>query len=345
MEEKIKDITYSELDKRLVKELDKYNKLITNIKNEINDKKSKQITVRDNVYQSNQITQSHLPFTKLEADIFTLILATLQTDKSKYIYNIKDLMNHLKIEAKNYKSFVGAVNGLYEKSIIIKHGDGSTEKIRLLSRIKYQDPKHISINDDVELSISEDIKPHLFDLKKHYTIYETNSFLQLDSINSKKLYTLFAQFKSTGKIRMSKQQIQEILNTKYADFSVLMAKVIKPSINEVMAKTNVKNINVEAIKRGRVIDGYFFNFNYKFIQYELPLLPRETTPQQLDIYDQLINKFRLTKAQATTIIEHVQPSEINKTFYDLNIQLSNHKVDNIGGYTLTIFKNKFKLQF
>ena len=330
----INNITDKELEDKLSK-----------AQKQIDARKEKGLSVRDNVYQSNQITQSHLPFTKLEADIFTLVLATLQLDKSRYTYNIKDLMNHLKIESKNYKSFVGAINGLYEKSIIIKHVDGATEKIRLLSRIKYQDPKHISINDNVELSISEDIKPHLFDLKKHYTIYETNSFLQLDSINSKKLYTLFAQFKSTGKIRMSKNQIQDILNTNYADFSVLMAKVIKPCVEEIQTKTNVKNINIEPIKRGRVIDGYFFNFNYKVIQYQLELLPKETTPQQLDIYDQLTTKFRLTKAQATTIIEHVPPQEINKTFYDLNIQLSNHKVENIGGYTLTIFKNKFKLTF
>jgi plasmid replication initiation protein len=341
-----------DLDKDLTAELERvqseYAKIIAKAQKQIDlakGKKDKDLTVRDNVYQSNQITQSHLPFTKLEADIFTLTLATLKAEKSKYVYNIKDIMLHLKLEAKHYKNFVGALNGLYEKSIIIKHENGATEKIRLLSQIKYQDPKNISINDDVEITITESIKPHLFDLKKHYTIYETNSFLQLDSINSKKLYTIFAQFKSTGKIRMSKQQIQDVLNVNYHDFSVLMAKVIKPSIKEIMNKTNVKNIDIQPIKRGRIIDGYYFNFEYKVYQLELPLLPKETTPKQLEIYDQLINKFRLTKSQATTILENVAPQEINKTFYDLNIQLNNHKVENIGGYTLTIFKNKFNLKF
>ncbi len=303
------------------------------------------ISVRDNVYQSNHITQSHLPFTKVEADIFTIILATLQADKTDYKYNIKELLNYLKIEAKHYKNFVAGLNGLYEKSIIIKHSDGNIEKIRLLSRIKYKDPKNISINDDVEINISSEIKPHLFDLKKHYTIYETNSFLQLESINSKKLYTLFAQFKNTGKIRMSKNQIQEILHTNYADFSVLMAKVIKPCVAEIQNKTNVKNITIQPIKRGRLIDGYFFNFNYKVVQLELPLLPRDTNVNTLNQFGDLTTKYKLTHHQATTIIENVAYKEINKIFHEISIQISNNKVDNIGAYTLAIFRNKFNLVF
>lgn len=305
----------------------------------------KNISVRDNVYQSNHITQSHLPFTKVEADIFTIILSTLQADKTEYKYNIKQLLHYLKIEAKHYKNFVAGLNGLYEKSIIIKHSDGNIEKIRLLSRIKYKDPKNISINDDVEINISSEIKPHLFDLKKHYTIYETNSFLQLESINSKKLYTLFAQFKNTGKIRMSKNQIQEILHTNYADFSVLMAKVIKPCVAEIQSKTNVKNINIEPIKRGRLIDGYFFNFNYKVVQLELPLLPRDTNINTLNQFSELTTKYKLTHHQATTIIENIAYKEINKIFHEISLQISNNKVDNIGAYTLAIFRNKFNIVF
>ena len=303
------------------------------------------ISVRDNVYQSNHITQSHLPFTKVEADIFTIILSTLQADRTDYKYNIKQLLHYLKIEAKHYKNFVAGLNGLFEKSIIIKHSDGSIEKIRLLSRIKYKDPKNISINDDVEINISSEIKPHLFDLKKHYTIYETNSFLQLESINSKKLYTLFAQFKNTGKIRMSKNQIQEILHTNYADFSVLMAKVIKPCVAEIQSKTNVKNITIEPIKRGRIIDGYFFNFNYKVIQLELPLLPRDTNINTLNQFSELTTKYKLTHHQATTIIENISYREINIVFHEVSLQMSNNKVANIGAYTLAIFRNKFNLVF
>lgn len=305
----------------------------------------KKLTVRDTVYQSNHITQSHLPFTKVEADIFTIILATLQVDRTVYKFNIKELLKILQIESKHYKSFVNGLNGLYEKSIVIRHTNGKIEKIRLLSRVSYQDPNQISINDDIEINITTEIKSHLFDLKKHYTIYETNSFLQLDSINSKKLYTLFAQFKNTGRIKMSKEQIQYVLDKNYHDFSVLMAKVIKPCIKEIQNKTNVRNIKILPIKRGRSIVGYIFDFNYKIIQLELPLLPRETNINTLNQYDELITKYKLTPHQATTIIEHIPYKEINKTFHEITLQIINNKVNNIGAYTLSIFKNKFNLSF
>jgi plasmid replication initiation protein len=309
------------------------------------EEQQNKLTVRDNVFQSNEITQSHLPFSKLEADIFTVILASLKTDKSVYKYNLKDLLNYLKVEPKHYKNFVESLNNLYEKSIIIKHNK-STEKIRLLSRIKYlNDTNNISVNDDIEINISQEIKPYLFNLKSHFTVYETNSFLQLNSINSKKLYTLFAQFKATEKIRMSKQQIQSILNTNYKDFSVLFAKVIKPAVKEIETKTNVKNITITPIKRGRIIDGYSFNFNYKIVQLKMDLLPPTLDVEALTVFDQLIKEYRLTRAQATIIVEHIPPQEIKKTFHDITLQKVNNKIDNIGGYTLAIFRNKFKLNF
>ncbi len=33
------------------------------------------------------------------------------------------------------------------------------------------------VNDDIEINISQEIKPYLFNLKSHFTVYETNSFL------------------------------------------------------------------------------------------------------------------------------------------------------------------------
>lgn len=312
---------------------------------ELENNYNNNLMVRDNVYQSNHITQSHLPFTKIEADIFTVILATLQVDKNEYVFNIKELLNYLKIEHKHYKHFVNGLNGLFEKSIIIKHNNGEIEKIRLLSRIKYKDPKQISINDNVTINISSEIKPHLFNLKQYYTVYETNSFLQLESINSKKLYTLFAQFKNTGTIKMSKTQIQEILHTNYGDFSVLMAKVIKPCVKEIESKTNVKNINIVPLKRGRVIEGYIFNFRYKVVQLELPLLSASTNINTLDQYEQLTTKYKLTHHQANTIIQHIPYREINKIFHEISVQMSNNKVSNVGAYTLSIFKNKFNISF
>jgi plasmid replication initiation protein len=312
---------------------------------------TKEIKPRDNVFQSNHITQSHLPFTKLESDIFTIILASLNPETTEYSFNIKELMDYLNIKTENYKTLINSINNLYEKSIIIKHKQHEnlgnyTEKIRLLSRIKYLNgDEKVNINDTITLNISTEIQPHLFNLKEFFTSYETQSFLRLSSITSKKLYTIFSQYKNTGKILLSKSQIQEVLGTNYKEFSVLMTKHIKPAIKEIERETNVSQIKIKPIKKGTKIVSYYFLFDYHLHQLEIPLLSNQTTLENLKQIERLQEEFNLTLNQSKIIIENISVKDINKTLYQIKLLDTDKKVNNIGGYTLTVFKNKYKLKF
>lgn len=310
---------------------------------------------RDSVFQSNYITQSYLPFTKLESDIFTIILGSLKPETNEYTFNIKSLLDYLNIDHKNYKTLIEGLNNLYEKSIIIKHrknvskGENPrvyTEKVRLLSRIKYLNPsEQIHINDDITLNISTEIQPHLFNLKSFFTSYETKSFISLSSIYSKRLYTQFSMWKSTGKILLSKDQIQELLGTNYKDFSVLNSKIIKPSIKEIEEKTNVSKIKIKPLKKGKKIVSYYFLFDYHLQQLEIPLLSNQTTTENLNQLDRLQNQFGLSLNQSRVIIENVPVKDINKILYQIKTQDLDNKIKNIGGYTISIFKNKYNLTF
>lgn len=316
---------------------------------------AKELKPRDNVFQSNHITQSHLPFTKLESDIFTIILASLKPETTEYNFNIKELLDFLNIKTENYRNLLNGINSLYEKSIIIKHKRPTgksdniksyTEKIRLLSRIEYLNGEEkVYINDTITLNISTEIQPHLFNLKSFFTSYETHSFLQLSSITSKKLYTIFSQYKNTGKILLSKDQIQETLGTNYKDFSVLMAKHIKPAIKEIENKTNVSQIKIKPVKKGTRIISYYFLFDYHLQQLEIPLLSNQTTIENLKQLDRLQEQFSLSLHQSKIIIENVPVKDINRILYQIKTQDLDNKINNLGGYTLSIFKNKYNLNF
>jgi hypothetical protein len=318
--------------------IDDYNKLINGVVSKVK--------FNNEVYHSNHITQSHLPFTRMEADIFTLILAMLKPDKMTYNFTLKELMYYIKLEPKNYKQFIQSLENLYEKSIIIKHKNEDVEKVRLLGRIKYPNSKNKSINDVVEIDINSSIKHHLFNLKNNFTIYETHSFLRLNSINSKKFYTLFSRFKESETLIISKEQIQEVLDVKYSDFSVLMSRVIKPCLEEIQDKTNIKNITITPIKQGRQIVSYRFKFKNKIVQKEMVLLPPTITPKQLNIFENLITNFNLSERQASIIIEHLPTDNITKELHLINIAKINNKINtSVSGYTITIFKNKYGLTF
>ena len=79
------------------------------------------------------------------------------------------------------------------------------------------------------------------------------------------------------------------------------------------------------------------------MQLELPLLPTATNNYDLKIYDTLVSKNRLTKYQAQFVLEHVSPIEISRTLHDIQLQVINGKINNVGAYTVSVFRQRFNL--
>ena len=299
--------------------------------------------VRNTIFQSNYLTNTYLPFSKTESNIMAIILATLKKETRVYNWRVRDLLKYLKISDRNYTFLTNALDGLYEKSIVIKH-QTETEKIRLLSRIIYVDSVSVlKMDDTVSLTISEEIVPHLFNLKTYFTSYETKSYLRLQSLMAKKLYTLFAQYKNTGAVLKTKEELQTVLGTNYKDFSVLMAKNIKPAIKEIEEVTNVNDISIHPIKSGRVITCYKFIFGWQTPQLELTLLPPSMNSKQLSLYEKLLQIYHLTNHQASTILGHVSEKEIHKNLH--LIQQNKKDIKNLSAYTVALFKDRNGVNF
>jgi hypothetical protein len=194
---------------------------------------------------------------------------------------------------------------------------------------------------DYEVQLQSDAKS-LFNLKQNFTSYQISSFLVLRTTYSKKLYTLFSQYKHTGKLIKTKDEIQYLLGVNYSDFSVLMSKEIKPSIKEIIDKTNIDNIKITPIKKGKSVSGYIFHFDWSSPQLEIPILPPSMNSQEINVYDSLITNYQLTNFQSKKILDNVPYLDITKTLYQIN--LSKSKITtSIGSYTCGVFKKKFGL--
>lgn len=331
---------YKELIREIKIDQHKNNFFVKNELKEIEKTTIKQI--RPNIYQSNFITQSYLPFTKTESNLMAIILATLKENTYQYVWNIKELLQVLKIEGNNYMQLVNSINGLFDKTIVVKH-ERETEKIRLLSRIKYVDDDKIMWNDDITLTISQEIAPHLYNLKKLFTVYETASYLRLGSLIGKKMYTILAQYKTIGCITISTDEIQRLLGTNFKRFAALMSNEIKPAISEIERLTNVNNIMIKPLKIGRKITHYKFEFDWHTKQLEIPLLNPTTNKNKLRAYERLITDYWLSNNQAEKIVESLPIDEINRTLHQIMLQTS--EIKNIGAYTINIFKKKYAINF
>ena len=299
---------------------------------------------RKTAFQSNFLTETYLPFTKIESDLFSIILSLLKKDTYEYKLNIKDLLRVLNMTENNYQSIINSLEGLSKKQIKFRYNAELNTRQRIVNVIDYIDfpIDKIGINDTLTISLSKGIIPHLFNLKQNFTSYQISSFLVLRTTYSKKLYTLFSQFKHTGKLIKTKEEIQYLLGVNYSDFSVLMSKEIKPSIKEITDKTNINNIKISPIKKGKSVSGYIFHFDWTSPQLEIPILPPSMNKDEVNVYDNLITNFHLTNFQSQKILDAVPFRDITKTLYQ--ITLSKDKIrTSIGSYTCAIFNKKFNL--
>jgi len=303
-----------------------------------------EIKMRKTGFQSNFLTETYLPFTKIESDIFSIILSILKRDTYEYKLNIKDLLRVLNMTENNYQSIIFSIEGLSKKQIKFRYDTELNTRQRIVNVIEYIDfpLDRPGINDTLTITLSRGIIPHLFNLKQNFTSYQISSFLVLRTTYSKKLYTLFSQYKHTGKLIKTKDEIQYLLGVNYSDFSVLMSKEIKPSIKEIIDKTNIDNIKITPIKKGKSVSGYIFHFDWSSPQLEIPILPPSMNSQEINVYDNLITNYQLTNFQSKKILDNVPYLDITKTLYQIN--LSKSKITtSIGSYTCGVFKKKFGL--
>lgn len=306
---------------------------------------------KSSVRQHNALTNSFLPFTRNESRLLVGILTSLKKDKYKYTYNITDALNFLGLQPKHYKELIEAVNGLYNKSIPIKSDNpNDDEEMIILSQRKFPKIPGQKLNGKIEITISNPIKPYLFDLVKEFTSYEVESFLQLQSIHSQKLYTLLAQFKHTGLLIKKGDELQEIMGTNYKRLSQFTHEVINKSLEEIIKTTNISKVKLEPLKEGRKIIGYKFYFKWTeqlrmFSSNTIQIDSAKLSTDALEVLRRLETEFRLTRYQAQVVLDHLPLKEIRKSFREIQISKeSNHIKSNIGAYSVGYFKRKYKLE-
>jgi plasmid replication initiation protein len=296
---------------------------------------------RDNVLQSNVITQSFLPFTKLESNLFVILLSTLKVDTLTYSLSVKQIMEILNIKDSHYKTIIDGLEGLYDKSIMISDGS-KVKKIRLLSMIEYD--KVLSDGGFLNVEICMSIVPHLFNLKNNFTIFQLNSYLQLKHTNSKKLYTLLSQWKSVGRMTMSIYDLQQTLGVNYKDTPKFLYSVINPSIKEILKTTNIENIKIHKIKQSRSITHLTFEFDWVERQLQLQYPPTlKTDITHLELYQRLIEKYRQTPKNTIKILENIPHKDIRIGLREIQMGVSDGRIKNVGSYTYQFFKNNYDL--
>lgn len=114
--------------------------------------------------------------------------------------------------------------------------------------------------EQIELILSEALRPYLLELRKNFTSYQLINVLCLKSKYSIRLYEIFKSYLWIGKWDVQIDEFREMiyLNDKYKLFKELKRNVIEPSIAEINKYTDL-TIEYETVKIGRNIERLVFN--------------------------------------------------------------------------------------
>ena len=284
------------------------------------------------VVQDNAITTARYSMTALEKNIMYMVMAQLdKNDPPTKYYRIsgKELMERTRKKIK-YDELKEATNRLLDRELFIIRENGNYLQIRPISSAEYDS------NGMIEIGLDAKIRPYLFELKNNFTTYELNIVLSLDSKFSKRLYEMLAQFRSTGILRLSVQELKERLKLydaktgeeQYEKWSAFEKYVLKVAQKEIGELTDLA-FEYKLKKTGKKITDIEFLFNRP----NVVNAPKDENAVRLS--ERLTTDFRLRQDQADKIITQFSTKDINRTLYD--ISLKKKEITNIGAYTAKTF--------
>ena len=189
-----------------------------------------------------------------------------------------------------YTALELASERLFTRFFGYTNAEGDRVKMRWLNKVVYkagQGGSELYFTDEVLLLLRE------FDALNPYTKYKKEVVLRLKKDYSLDFYHLAKKHQTMGGFQISLDELFQQLGLpeSYQDLSNLKKRVIKPSLDEITANTDI-DLSYENVKRGRSVVGF------KFTVKEKPK-PKLTTPERdpktVDMFcnmsDAQINKY------------------------------------------------------
>jgi plasmid replication initiation protein len=297
--------------------------------------------------QDNALTAARYEMTALEKNIMYAVMAQIEDDDAPtkyYKISTSDIANQTDRRLKNGE-FEKAITRLLTRDFVIKASDGLLQST-FISSAKY-------FNDgNVEIEISTRLRPYLFALKKNFTIFGLEVAMSLNSKYAKRLYEMLCQFKSTGLLRLSVEELKErfqLISTEgveqYARWSSFEKNVLQAAQNEINEKADFK-FDYHLKKQSRKITAVEFVFRkpkpaptvIQAVATPVSVARPKSSPTDPK-HVRMLERFRgygLLEEQTNKVLAKHSVEAINKVLYDLDC--NKESVKNTAAYLLKVFE-------
>lgn len=188
----------------------------------------------------------------------TPLARTTQTSSNDPIFiSSSDFSNECSIDLSTaYTALELASERLFTRFFGYTNAEGDRVKMRWLNKVIYkagQGGAELYFTDEVLLLLRE------FDALNPYTKYKKEVVLRLKKDYSLDFYHLAKKHQTMGGFQISLDELFQQLGLpeSYQDLSNLKKRVIKPSLDEITANTDI-DLSYENVKRGRSVVGFKF---------------------------------------------------------------------------------------
>ncbi len=285
------------------------------------------------LWQSNVLTSARYELTKLEKNILYLAMREMKpTDPPGQLYYVSTVeLRERTGEEIKYDRLRGTTKKLLSRVLEADLPNGDLLQTHFFSSVQY-----IKGTGTLEIAVDPKIRPFYGYLKSHFTTFQLDLAITLNSIYAKRLYEVFSMYKNlenkTFRITLDKLKLQLGLTDKdtgkdkyplYAGFK----RDVLTKAEEINSATDLA-FTYREIKRGRKVVELEFTVVYTPKETEIDYNEQETA-----LFSRLIHDFSLRKDQATAALRALTPTEITKRLYQIKLLVSDGKVTNLGAYT------------
>jgi plasmid replication initiation protein len=298
------------------------------------------------IRQHNALTNARYEYSELQLDLFFFLVSKLRKEQKNTTYelNIRELSE---LTGKKYNaSYLHKATADMGSRVFEVFTEKTYEQLWMFQRVKYLLGQGI-----IEIKLTEDILPYLFDLKENFTSYELASALRLTSKYAKRIYQLCSQWKDKGETKKYDLQdfkkmlglLDEKGNGKIKQIGQLREKVLDVAVKQINEHTEL-HISYSLEKKVRTFKNIVFTVKPQALAETIPFdlvlntnAPAGLQQHQVDNAGRLLAQLGIiTPALVTTILSNAaHVAACNKFAHDLKTG-KHAKAHSLSGLLLTV---------
>lgn len=247
------------------------------------------------VVKSNELIQRSRYSLSLQQQKIILYVISMITpyddDLKEYTFSIQEFCNVCGIydSGRNYSNLKSAILGIVNQTKWAQFTDGKFRTVRWIEEATI-DPS----GGTVSIKLDKKLKPHLIQLKEHFTSYELIWTLHFKSKYTVRLYEVIKSIHFQELTEYSREyqldELRILLDAeKYTAWIHFKQRVLEPAVREIN-ETSDKNVFMEVIKKGRAVEKVRFTITTKDTLETLELkdkIMKDMGYEQMTLWDEL----------------------------------------------------------